>query len=96
MGNSRDREFMRWGVHEMGSSGDGEFTRRGVQEMESSRDGTFPRWGVGDMRSSVYGFTIVFNLTFCVPRRKLRVQILSCRCIRHVHDTALQDKSGTL
>ena len=29
MGNSRDREFMRWGVHEMGS------LREGVYEMES-------------------------------------------------------------
>ena len=49
MGNSRDREFIRWGVHEIGSSEDGEFRKW------SSQDGELMRWGVEEMGSSADG-----------------------------------------
>ena len=55
MGNSRDREFRRWGVYENRSLGDGEFTRCGVQQMGNSRDRELRRWGVHQMGSSVDG-----------------------------------------
>ena len=44
MGNSRDREFMRWGVHEMG-----------VQKMGSLREEEFRKWRVYEMWSSADG-----------------------------------------